>query len=484
MTGEMHLLAEVARFKYHSYQPPIMAVIIDGKVIAKKQLEACKQKIADLMQQGFPRPRLAVLLVGDNPSSQIYVKKKQEQCQSAGAEITFVNLPKSASEEEVLDLIRQWNADDTISAILVQLPLPEQINKESVIRAIKKEKDVDGLHPDNLKKVELGNEEICPCTPLGVIKLLEAYEIDLKDKQAVIVGYSDLVGKPHGFLCKNRGAQVMHCRKTWNNLHETVKGDILISACGVPQLIKKEMVKQDAVVIDVGITKKDGKLQGDVDFDDVKQKVSFISPVPGGVGPMTVAMVVENLVRLHQRQLKNKSRNEAKEKREKISVAERTDRSRKIIEQVKIMQSYQQTKTVLLYAATGEEVQTKDLIEDALMAGKRVALPFVDGEQLRVAWITNINELEPGSFGILEPKKEKRKILTNEEIEKIEAIIVPGVVFDNCGNRIGFGKGYYDKLLKQCKGTRIGLAYLEQMRSDFGSLTTGQDVKVDKVVSK
>src|SRR3989338_2738065 len=281
-----------------------MVVIINGKQIAHKHLEQCKEKIAHLVQQGFPKPHLAVLLVGDNPSSQMYVKKKQEQCKEAGAEITFVHLPKTAREQEVVDLVRQWNGDDTISAILVQLPLPEPINKEKVIRAIKKEKDVDGLHPDNLKKVESGKEEICPCTQLGVIKLLDACKIELKNKQVVIVGYSDLVGKPLGFLCKNRGAQVTHCRKTWNNLHETIKGNILISACGVPQLIKKEMVKPGAMVIDVGITKKDGKLYGDVDFENVKEKASLITPVPGGVGPMTVAMVVENLVKLHQQQLK------------------------------------------------------------------------------------------------------------------------------------------------------------------------------------
>lgn len=471
------------KFKYHCDQLEMMAVVIDGKAIAKKHLEMCKSKIAHLVQQGFPRPHLAVLLVGDNPSSQIYVKKKQEQCKEAGAEITFVNLPKNAGGQEVLDVVRQWNADDTVSAILVQLPLPEQNNKEQVIRAIKKEKDVDGLHPDNLKKVELGNEAICPCTPLGVMKLLDAYAIDVKNKQVVIVGYSDLVGKPLGFLCKNRGATVIHCRKTWNNLHETVKGDILISACGVPQLIKKEMVKQDAVVIDVGITKKDGKLQGDVDFDDVKQKASHISPVPGGVGPMTVAMVVENLVKLHQQQLKTKMRSEIKQKRAKIPVEERKERSLKMRDEILAMPAYQQAKTIMFYASTEEEVQTEQLIRDALAKNKQVALPFVEGNQLRVAWITSFDDLEKGSFGILEPKKEGRVVLTENEIEKLEIIVVPGIVFDECGDRLGSGQGYYDRFLKQCKGIRMGLAFAEQMRADFCSLMNEQDVKVDKVVS-
>jgi len=472
------------KFKYLSHLLFRMAIVIDGKAIAHKHLEQCKNKIALLIKQGFSRPHLAVLLVGDNLSSQIYVKKKQEQCKEAGAEITFVHLPKTTPEQEVLEVVRQWNADDTLSAILVQLPLPEHLKKDNVIQAINKEKDVDGLHPDNLKNVEQGNERICPCTPLGVIKLLETQSIRLKDKQVVIVGYSDLVGKPLGFLCKNRGANVTHCRKTWNNLHETVKGDILISACGVPQLIKKEMVKPGAMVIDVGITKKDGKLYGDVDFENVKEKASLITPVPGGVGPMTVAMVVENLVKLHQQQLKNRLRNEVKRKRTMMTLAEREEKSNKIVEQIKMMQTYQQAKTVMLYAATAEEVQTQQLIEDALASGKRVALPFVEGEHLRVGWIINRNELEPGSFGILEPKKVGRKILTEQEIEQIEIVIIPGVVFDECGDRIGFGKGYYDKLLKQCKGVKIGLAFAEQMRGDFCSLTNEKDMKMNQVVWK
>ena len=235
------------------------------------------------------------MLVGEDPASQIYVRNKERTANEVGFHSVVEKLPETISQEELLEKIKTLNEDDAIHGILVQLPLPKQIDSQTVLEAIIPEKDVDGFHPVNLGKLLQKDESIVPCTPKGIIRLLEEYEIDLVGKEMVVIGQSTIVGRPMALLGLNRGATVTVCHSRTKDLEKQIaRADIIISAVGKPNLVKKEYVKKDAVIIDVGINRlESGKLVGDVDFDGVKDHVSAITPVPGGVGPMTIAMLLE-----------------------------------------------------------------------------------------------------------------------------------------------------------------------------------------------
>ena len=274
--------------------------LIEGKKIAEKYLENLKQEIKQMSQ----KPCLAVILVGDDEASKIYVKNKNKKAQLLGMKSVVINFPETVSEKELLNKIEELNKNDDISAILVQLPLPKHINKNKIIDAIDIKKDVDGFKPETTGKIAQNDEPFSyPCTPLGIIKLFEEYKIELEGKNVVVIGRSNIVGKPLSLMLMNKNATVTLTHSKTLNLKEiTSNADILICATGNPKMVKRDWVKQNAVVIDVGIRKDtDNKLSGDVDFENVKDKCSFITPVPGGVGPMTIAMLMHNTVQLHKR---------------------------------------------------------------------------------------------------------------------------------------------------------------------------------------
>ncbi|MGB9766626.1 MAG: bifunctional methylenetetrahydrofolate dehydrogenase/methenyltetrahydrofolate cyclohydrolase FolD [Sulfurihydrogenibium sp.] len=281
-------------------------ILLDGKTLAEKVKEEIKQEVDYYVQKGYRRPTLSVILVGNNPASQIYVNKKIKDCQSVGINSKPFFLPENVTQIELLDLIGQLNADEEVDGILVQLPLPSHINTLEIIEAINPKKDVDGFHPLNVGKLATGRSDgIVPCTPFGIIKLLEHYNIDTFGKDVVVVGASNIVGKPMSLLfLKDEKSTVTVCHKNTKDLKShTLKADILVVAVGKPKLITADMVKEGVVVIDVGINRVDGKIVGDVDFENVKEKAYAITPVPGGVGPMTVAMLLYNTLNAYKKNL-------------------------------------------------------------------------------------------------------------------------------------------------------------------------------------
>ncbi len=276
-----------------------MSIIIDGKKIAEKIQTKIKQEIKEKNIQ----VSLAVILVGDDPASRIYVSNKNKACYKTGINSKSFYLSSKTKENELLELIKKLNNDKLINGILVQLPLPDHINKDKIIKAISPNKDVDGFHPENIKKLFAGENCLVPCTPAGIMRLLQEYNIEIKNKIAIVVGDSDIVGKPTAELLRQAGARVTICNKQTQNITNLTKqADILVSATGVKNLIKKEMIKPGAVIVDVGIIHEDKKVFGDVDFENVKEIASFITPVPGGVGPMTVAMLMQNCIKAYDLQ--------------------------------------------------------------------------------------------------------------------------------------------------------------------------------------
>ncbi|GAE36344.1 bifunctional methylenetetrahydrofolate dehydrogenase/methenyltetrahydrofolate cyclohydrolase FolD [Halalkalibacter akibai] len=272
------------------------ALLLNGKELAAKKRDQLKIDVEKLKAEGVT-PGLAVILVGEDPASQSYVKAKQKACEQAGIHSVLIKKPDSITEDELLSEIEQLNQDDSIDGILVQLPIPKHISEQAVIEKIAPNKDVDGFHPINIGKMMTGEETFLPCTPYGVVEMLKEAEIDLVGKHVVVVGRSNIVGKPVGQLLLNEHATVTYCHSRTANLRAmTNLADILIVAIGRPNFIGAEDVRQGAVVVDVGINRVDGKLCGDVDFDKVKDKASYITPVPGGVGPMTITMLLENTV--------------------------------------------------------------------------------------------------------------------------------------------------------------------------------------------
>lgn len=273
-----------------------MATILDGRLVSNQLLEEISKEVEELSQNG-PQPRLAIILVGDNPASISYVTQKRKSCEKVGMIFDLIEFDDSISQEDLLAKIDELNNDINVHGILVQLPLPEHIDVPKVLKAISPRKDVDGFHAYNVGKMFLSKdfETLVPCTPKGIIRLLEHYDIDPKGKDVTIVGHSNIVGKPMAVMLMNRDATVTTCHVFTQDLKKhTLNADILISATGVAGLIKPEMVKEGAVVVDVGCVKVDDKLCGDVQFEEIEKKASFITPVPGGAGPMTVACVVEN----------------------------------------------------------------------------------------------------------------------------------------------------------------------------------------------
>lgn len=273
-----------------------MGDLIDGKKVSEDTRNTIADNVSRLKGDKGVTPGLAAVLVGDNPASDIYVRNKRKACEKVGIYSEEHRLPGNTTEEELLELVSGLNNDDKIHGILVQLPLPEQIDDANILRAITPSKDVDGFHPENVGLLVSGNPRFVSCTPYGIIKMLDYYNIDIKGKEAVIVGRSNIVGKPVSMLLLHRHATVTICHSRTKDLGEvTRRADILVAAIGRANMITEDMVKEGAVVIDVGINRKDdGKLTGDVDFDNVKNKASYITPVPGGVGPMTITMLLWN----------------------------------------------------------------------------------------------------------------------------------------------------------------------------------------------
>lgn len=273
------------------------AQILDGKALSAK----IKEDLAEEIKEKGIKPGLAVIIVGDDPASRVYVNNKEKACGVCGIYSEEHALPESTTEDELLSLIASLNKRSDIHGILVQLPLPKGIDSEKVLLAIDHRKDVDAFHPVNVGKIMIGDYDFLPCTPAGVMELIHLTGIEVSGKECVVVGRSNIVGKPQAMLLLHENGTVTICHSRTKNLAEVCRrADILVAAVGKPHFITADMVKDGAVVIDVGMNRVDGKLCGDVDFDEVSKKASAITPVPGGVGPMTIAMLMKNTVRAAQ----------------------------------------------------------------------------------------------------------------------------------------------------------------------------------------
>lgn len=279
-----------------------MATIMDGKALSLKLKEQMKQRIAQLKQQGI-NPKLVVVLVGDNSASQVYVRNKHKSCGEVGIESEVITMPEQTTQQELLEVVERLNQDETVDGILVQLPLPKQIDEKTVLRSILPEKDVDGFHPVNVGLLSIGDECFASATPSGIIAMFQEYGIDIAGKNCVVIGRSNIVGKPMAALLLKNNATVTICHsKTEDLASYTRRADVVIVATGRRHTLTAEMVKEGAVVVDVGMNRNEqGKLCGDVDYEEVKEKASFITPVPGGVGPMTITELLENTIQAAQR---------------------------------------------------------------------------------------------------------------------------------------------------------------------------------------
>jgi methylenetetrahydrofolate dehydrogenase (NADP+)/methenyltetrahydrofolate cyclohydrolase len=277
------------------------AKIIDGKGIARSVRGNIKIQVEKLKETGLT-PGLAVILVGNDPASQVYVGNKEKACKEVGFHSEVYRLPTETSQKELLDLIEKLNNDEKIHGILVQLPLPKHLDEKLVINKISAQKDVDGFHPLSAGALFVGEKGLVPCTPRGCIHLIKETGIDLKGKKAVVVGRSNIVGKPVAILLLNENATVTICHSRTQNLKaELLQADVVVAAVGKPNFITGDMIKEGAVVIDVGINRlENGKLAGDVEFETAKEKAGWITPVPGGVGPMTIAMLLQNTLQAAQ----------------------------------------------------------------------------------------------------------------------------------------------------------------------------------------
>ncbi|MBM7552338.1 bifunctional methylenetetrahydrofolate dehydrogenase/methenyltetrahydrofolate cyclohydrolase FolD [Thalassobacillus pellis] len=273
------------------------ATVIYGKDLAAELRNEMKEEVTRLKENGIT-PGLTVILIGEDPASLSYVRGKQKASEKVGMESDLIELPESTSQAELLSLISELNNDDKVNGILVQLPLPDHIEEQEIIEAIEPSKDVDGFHPVSVGRLMTGQDTFFPCTPYGIMVMLEKAKIDVAGKHVVVIGRSNLVGKPVGQLLLNENATVTYCHsKTRELVYHTKQADIVIVAAGKAGLITDEHIKEEAVVIDVGVNRVDGKLTGDVDFDSVKQKASYITPVPKGVGPMTITMLLYNTIK-------------------------------------------------------------------------------------------------------------------------------------------------------------------------------------------
>lgn len=278
------------------------AQIINGKEIAQAVRQEIRQEVEDLKAKGFV-PGLAVILVGDNPASQTYVRNKEKACLDLGMHSVLIKKPATLSQEELIANINELNQDDSIHGILVQLPLPNHIDEKAIIEAISPEKDVDGFHPINIGRMMTGQRAFLPCTPYGVMVMLQHINYDLEGKHVVVVGRSNIVGKPQAQLMLNANATVTICHsKTKDLAYYTKQADVIVAAVGKRNTITSDHIKEGAVIIDVGMNRNDeGKLCGDVDYEGVLEKASYVTPVPGGVGPMTITMLMKNTVQSAQK---------------------------------------------------------------------------------------------------------------------------------------------------------------------------------------
>ncbi len=273
------------------------AKILNGKEVSARIKDELKDKVTELKKDGI-FPGLAVVLVGNDPASRVYVNSKKKACEFIGIESFEFTLPEDATEQQLLELVYKLNSDKQVNGILVQLPLPKHINEENIINAINPSKDVDAFHPANVGRIMTGNPIFLPCTPAGVMELIHESGIDVKGKECVVVGRSNIVGKPQAMLLLAEHGTVTICHSRTVNLEEVCKrADILVAAVGKPEFVKGNMIKPGAVVIDVGINRVDGKIVGDVEFSSASEVASAITPVPGGVGPMTIAMLMKNTVK-------------------------------------------------------------------------------------------------------------------------------------------------------------------------------------------
>lgn len=275
-----------------------MATIIDGKTLAKKIRMELKEKCEELINKHI-QPKLAVIMIGDNPASKVYVKNKSKACNEVGILYEEYLLEEDTTQEELIKLIKKLNEDKSINGILLQSPIPQHLDINEAFKAITYAKDVDGFTPSSVGKLCIGEDTFISCTPYGVMKMFEEYNIDLTGKNVVILGRSNIVGKPLIQCCLQKHATVTVCHSKTKNLDKhTKQADIIISAIGKPKFVTLDMVKDGVIVIDVGINRdENGKLVGDVDFENVKEKASYITPVPGGVGPMTIAMLMNNVIK-------------------------------------------------------------------------------------------------------------------------------------------------------------------------------------------
>ena len=279
--------------------------IIDGKALSEKVLKEIEKEHSELEKKVGRKAGLAVIIVGENPDSQIYVRNKIRACEKVGFHSETIRLDENITEENLLLEIEKLNNNSNIDGILVQLPIPKHIDGLKIINAISAEKDVDGFHTTNIGKMMIGDETgFLPCTPAGVVHMFEEYNINLEGKDVLVIGQSNIVGKPMTLLLIKKRATVQVCNSKTKNLSEKLqKADVVVAAAGSPKLIKAIDVKEDVVVIDVGINRVDGKLCGDVDFEEVSKKASFITPVPGGVGPMTIAMLIKNTFKSYKQKI-------------------------------------------------------------------------------------------------------------------------------------------------------------------------------------
>ena len=273
--------------------------IIDGKKVSAEVKESVRKLTEQLKAEHNITPGLAVVIVGDDPASRVYVNNKKKACELVGFKSEEYALPAETTQQELLDLVETLNHKQDINGILVQLPLPKHLDDKAVIAAINPEKDVDAFHTVNVGKIMLGEYDFLPCTPAGIMEMLHSYEIPVEGKECVVIGRSNIVGKPMGMLLLHENGTVTICHSRTKNLAEVCRrADILVAAVGIPKFVKADMVKDGAVVIDVGMDRdENGKLCGDVDFENVKDKCSFITPVPGGVGPMTISTLMKNTLK-------------------------------------------------------------------------------------------------------------------------------------------------------------------------------------------
>lgn len=282
-----------------------MGEIISGKALAKVVREEVRLKVEELKTRYEAVPHLVVVLVGEDPASQSYVRGKERACLKAGMKSTIIRKEDTITEEELLSIVNDLNNDDSVHGILVQLPIPKHINENKVIDAIDISKDVDGFHPLNVGYMHLGREAVLPATPKGIMEMIKSKNIQLKGKDAIIIGRSNIVGKPIAMLLMKEHATITIAHSRTQNLKEKcLQADIIVAAVGRANTVTADMVKEGAVVIDVGVNRVDGKLVGDCDFENIKDKASFITPVPGGVGPMTITSVIQNTLECFERLMK------------------------------------------------------------------------------------------------------------------------------------------------------------------------------------